>query len=68
MLEVRYNKVTKKVTGWWGDRHGNPEVKLKNRPDEVIVMVDMDLPDKPIEELLYDEATNSLIAKGTNYE
>lgn len=49
MLEVRYNKQTKKVTGWWGNRHGNHDIKLKNRPDEEIIYLDINVPDKPIE-------------------
>ncbi len=46
MLEIRYNKTTKELTGWWGDRHGNYEVKLKNRPDEAMVLLDIPIPDK----------------------
>ncbi len=46
MLEIRYNRNTKEVTGWWGDRFGNKKVKLKNRPDEAIVMLDISIPDK----------------------
>ena len=55
MLEVRYNKITKELTGWWGDRHGNHEVKLKNRPDEVIVMLGLPIPDKPLVAWLFDK-------------
>jgi len=61
MLEVRYNKITKEITGWWGNRFGNEEVKLKDRPDEEIVTLDIPVPNMPLEALLYDETTQSLI-------
>ncbi|MBA7649171.1 hypothetical protein ES703_56965 [subsurface metagenome] len=61
MLEVRYNINTKKITGWWGNRHGNHEAKLKNRPDEAIALLDTPIPDKPLEAWLYDETTQSLV-------
>lgn len=62
MLEIRYNETTKQLTGWWGNRHGNHEVKLKNRPNEAITMLDISIPDKPLKAWLYDEATQSLVA------
>ena len=61
MLEIRYNKNTKELTGWWGNRFGNHEVKLKNRPDEVIIELDIPIPDKPLRAWLYDETTQALI-------
>lgn len=61
MLEVRFNTITKKVTGWWGNRHGNHEIKLKNRPDEAMVMLDIPIPDKPLRAWLYDKDTESLV-------
>ena len=54
MLELRYNKTTKEITGWWGDRFGNKKVKLKNRPNEAIVMLDIPIPDEPLDAWLYD--------------
>lgn len=60
MLEIRYNKETKEVTGWWGNRFGNHAVKLKNRPNEAIIKLDIPIPDKPLEAWLYDETTKSL--------
>ncbi len=54
MLEVRYNETTKELTGWWGDRHGNHEVKLKNRPSEKMAMLDIDIPEKDLSALLFD--------------
>ncbi len=54
MLEIRYNKNTGEVTGWWGNRFGNKKVKLKNRPDETIVMLDISIPDKPPKAWLFD--------------
>ena len=61
MLEVRYNTITKEVTGWWGNRHGNHEVKLRNRPNEAMAMIDIPIPDKGLDAWLYDEATQSLM-------
>ncbi|GAG87228.1 unnamed protein product [marine sediment metagenome] len=54
MLEIRYNTITKEVTGWWGDRHGNHEVKLKDRPNEAMAMLDIGIPNKPLAAWLYD--------------
>ena len=54
MLEIRYNKNSKRLTGWWGSRFGNEEVKLKNRPDEVIVMLDIPVPSKDLDAWLFD--------------
>ena len=63
MLEVRYNKEAKKVTGWWGSRFGNHEVKLKNRPDEVIAELDIPIPEKSLDAYLFNEANLSLVVK-----
>lgn len=60
MLEIRYNRKTGEVTGWWGSRFGNHEAKLKNRPSETIVTLDIPIPDKPLGAWLFDEATQSL--------
>ena len=54
MLEVRYNTQTGEVTGWWGNRWGNEEAKLKNRPDEAIAMLDIGISDKPLNAWLSD--------------
>ena len=54
MLEVRYNLETKQVTGWWGSRFGNWDIKLKNRPDEAIIEFDIPIPDKPLGAWFYD--------------
>ena len=54
MLEVRYNEVTKELTGWWANRHGNHETKLKNRPDEVMGLLNIPIPDKPLGAWLCD--------------
>lgn len=61
MLEIRYNKTTKELTGLWGNRYGNHEVKLKNRPNEAMAMLDIPIPDKPLGDWLYDEGTKSLV-------
>ncbi len=60
MLEIRYDKTTNLITGWWGSRFGNEEIKLKNRSDEAIAMLDISIPDKPLGAWLYDEVTQSL--------
>lgn len=54
MLEVRYNKATGEVTGWWAMRHGNHKAKLKNKPDDVIIMLDIPAPDKSITAYLFN--------------
>ena len=54
MLEIRYQKKTGLVTAWWGDRHGNHEAKLKNRPNETMAMLDIPIPDKPLDAWLFD--------------
>ena len=54
MLEIRYNKTTKELSGWWADRHGKHEVKLKNRPDEAMALLDIDIPDKDLSAWLFD--------------
>ncbi len=59
MLEVRYNKTTKELTGWWGNRHGNEDVKLRNRPNEAIALLDIPIPDKDLAAWLFD--TDKLI-------
>ena len=61
MLEIRYNTKTKEVTGWWGSRFGKEEVKLRNLPDDAIIMLDISIPDKPLGAWLFDEATQALI-------
>jgi len=61
MLEIRYKKTTGQLTGWWASRFGNHEIKLRERPDEAIVTLDIGIPDKPLEAWLYDEATQSLV-------
>lgn len=61
MLEIRYNKNTKTLTGWWGSRFGDHKVKLKNRPDEAIAELDIPIPSKALDAWLYDEVTQSLL-------
>ena len=60
MLEVRYNTDTKQLTAWCGDpdSFGNLD---RGRGEEAIVVLDIPIPDKPMEALLYDEATQTLI-------
>ncbi len=60
MLEVRYNADTKEVTAWCGDhdQFGNLD---RGWTDEAVVVLDIPIPTKPIEALLYNEATQTLI-------
>lgn len=61
MLEIRYNKQTKEVTGWWGSRFGNHKVKLRNRPNEAIITLAIAFPGKEFDAYLFDKGTQSLI-------
>ena len=55
MLEVRYNTNTKELSGWWSSsKLGNHEAKLKNKPDYAIALLDIPIPDKPLEAWLYN--------------
>ena len=45
MLEVKYNKYTKEVTGWCGDTKQFGYLKPDN--NEKVVILDIPLPDKP---------------------
>ena len=54
MLEIRYNKTTKELTGWWGNRYGNHGVKLKSRPNEAMAVLDIGIPDKDLSAWLLD--------------
>jgi len=60
MLEVRYNTATKLATAWCGDetQFGNLD---RGNPDEVVVILDIPIPEKHCLAYLYDEATQSLI-------
>lgn len=62
MLEVRYNTITNLITGWWGNRFGQHEVKLEGRPDEAIVELDIYIPPLPLHAYLYQPSSNTLIA------
>lgn len=61
MLEIRYDVNTKVLTGWWADRHVGGEIKLKNRPEERIILLDIPIPDKPLDAWLFDNASKSLM-------
>lgn len=60
MLEVRYNTDTKELTGWSGDPE---QFGILNRgwDNEAIVILDIPIPDKPLEALLFDETTQTLV-------
>jgi len=53
-MEVRYNLITKEVTGWWTSRNNSLEAKLKNRPDEAIIELDIEPPPKSLRAYLCD--------------
>lgn len=52
MLEIRYNRNTEELTGWCGDeaQFGN----LKDRGSEAIIVLDIPIPDEPLEAWLFD--------------
>ena len=52
-MEIRYSTITKKVTGWFS-RKGNHEVKLKNRPNEAIIELDIKTPATPLDAWVCD--------------
>ncbi len=54
MLEIRYNKTTKVLTGWWSgeSRQGNTERKLQNRSNETITMLNITAPGNSLDEWL----------------
>ena len=48
---------TKQVTGWWASRFGNYEVKLKSRPNEAIIVLNIPIREKGLGNYLYDKST-----------
>ncbi|GAI94798.1 unnamed protein product, partial [marine sediment metagenome] len=52
MLEVRYNTDTKGLTGRCGDEKQFDNLD-RGRPEEAIVILDIPIPSKPIEALLF---------------
>jgi len=66
MLEVRYNKSTKFVTGWWGSRLGNHTKKLKSRPDEELVVIDVGIPGNVLDNWFYDKANKQIVLKSVS--
>ncbi|GAI61888.1 unnamed protein product, partial [marine sediment metagenome] len=60
MLEIIYNTGSKLVTAWCGDekQFGNLD---RGWGDEAIVILDIPIPTKLIEALLFDEDTQTLI-------
>lgn len=60
MLEVRYNKDTKKVTAWCGDPKQFNIMGCWHY--EAIVIVDISIPEKSCLAYLFDETTQTLIA------
>jgi len=59
MLEIRYITETKELTAWQSnpDRFGKAD---RGREEESIIILDIPLPDKPMEALVFDETTGSL--------
>ena len=44
MLEFRYDKATGNLTGWWYNRLGDNVTRLRNRPNEALGLLDVDIP------------------------
>lgn len=62
MLQIRYNILTGEVTGWWGSRRKIKNyAKRRNRPNEKLITLNIDKPDKPMEAWLFDITTKKLI-------
>lgn len=53
MLEIRYIIETKQLTGWCGDLEQFGKLD-RNRPTEAVVILDIPIPDKPVEAWLFD--------------
>ena len=60
MLELRYNKQTGEVTGRCGDSKQFGNLKKRWGVEEIVIL-DISLPTKSIEALLYDETTGTII-------
>lgn len=58
MLEVTYITETKKLIAWNGDP---AQFRGIARKGETVVVLDIPVPDKPIDAWLFDRATQSLI-------
>jgi len=58
MLEIRYRKANKEVTGWCGDpaQFG----LLKERDGEAVIIIPVALPDQLCDAYLYNETTELL--------
>lgn len=60
MLEIRYNKKTKEVTGWCGDP--SQWHHLDRGRDETIVYPNIAIPEKSCLAYLYNETSQALVA------
>ena len=62
MLEIRYNQVTKQITGWCADKKqfGNLD---RGYPDEVIKRVNLPLPPKSCRHYELDNTTTQINEK-----
>jgi len=60
MLEVRYNINTSEVTGWCGDEaeFGNLQARWGV---EAVVVLDISVPDKPLDAYLFNTANKTLM-------
>lgn len=65
MLEVRYKTDTKKVTGWCGDEKQFGHLA---KPGHTVVILDMPVPDKPIEFWIFNEDKKSFVLDPTYIE
>ena len=53
MLEIRYNKITGKLNAWNGDMRQAGNLKPRDK-DEIVTIIDSDIPDADINAVLYD--------------
>lgn len=59
MLEVRYEKVSKKVTGWCGDKTQMGKLD-RGRPEETVTVIDAPVPPENCSNYTFNEATQEL--------
>lgn len=58
MLEVTYIKKTKRLIAWNGDPD---QFRNQAREGETVVILDIPIPNKPLDAWLFDEVTQSLM-------
>lgn len=61
MIEIRYNTITKEISGICGDETQFKNLKPRHTGD-VITYIDSPIPTVSIEAILFDKASDSIIA------